>query len=92
MNLDDSTPIQDTRFKTNLSAPVLIGHEDQRPRPRRVAFVDDDRLPPPSIARPRASPDARISDSQFARHRTTNSTADRCPDQTKGKADSRQGS
>eukprot|EP00959_Pyramimonas_sp_CCMP1952_P113803 2379290-Pyramimonas_sp.AAC.1 len=33
--------------------PALIGQEDQRPRLRRVAFVDDDRLPPPSIERGR---------------------------------------
>eukprot|EP00959_Pyramimonas_sp_CCMP1952_P348049 7290106-Pyramimonas_sp.AAC.1 len=36
--------------------PALIGQEDQRPRRRRVAFVDDDRLPPSSIERGRVLP------------------------------------
>eukprot|EP00959_Pyramimonas_sp_CCMP1952_P183640 3839851-Pyramimonas_sp.AAC.1 len=35
-----------TRLRWEPQEPVLIGPEDQRPRPRRVAFVDDDRLPP----------------------------------------------
>eukprot|EP00959_Pyramimonas_sp_CCMP1952_P403401 8452404-Pyramimonas_sp.AAC.1 len=35
-----------TRLCWEPPAPVLIGQEDQRPRPRWVAFVDDDRLPP----------------------------------------------
>eukprot|EP00959_Pyramimonas_sp_CCMP1952_P225263 4710678-Pyramimonas_sp.AAC.1 len=29
-------------------APALLSNEGQRPRPRRVATVDDDRLPLPS--------------------------------------------
>eukprot|EP00959_Pyramimonas_sp_CCMP1952_P229361 4795763-Pyramimonas_sp.AAC.1 len=36
--------------------PVLIGQEDQRPRPRRVAFVDDHRLLSSSIERGRVLP------------------------------------
>eukprot|EP00959_Pyramimonas_sp_CCMP1952_P368299 7714874-Pyramimonas_sp.AAC.1 len=36
--------------------PVLSAQEDQRPRPRRDAIVDDDRPPPPSIERGRMPP------------------------------------
>eukprot|EP00959_Pyramimonas_sp_CCMP1952_P151998 3180069-Pyramimonas_sp.AAC.1 len=32
-----------TRLYWEQPEPVLIGHGDQRPRPRRGAFVDDDR-------------------------------------------------
>eukprot|EP00959_Pyramimonas_sp_CCMP1952_P264286 5526854-Pyramimonas_sp.AAC.1 len=35
-----------TRLFWEPPARLLIGQEGQRPRPRRVAFVDDDRLPP----------------------------------------------
>eukprot|EP00959_Pyramimonas_sp_CCMP1952_P388589 8142425-Pyramimonas_sp.AAC.1 len=45
-----------TRFYWEQPEPALIGRRDTRPRPRRVAFVDDDRLPPPSIERGRALP------------------------------------
>eukprot|EP00959_Pyramimonas_sp_CCMP1952_P371275 7775016-Pyramimonas_sp.AAC.1 len=36
--------------------PALIGQEGPRPRPRRDAFVDDDRPSPPSIERGRVPP------------------------------------
>eukprot|EP00959_Pyramimonas_sp_CCMP1952_P454130 9469413-Pyramimonas_sp.AAC.1 len=43
-----------TRFYWDQLEPALIGQGGPRPRPRRVAFVDDDRLPPTSIERGRA--------------------------------------
>eukprot|EP00959_Pyramimonas_sp_CCMP1952_P250528 5236518-Pyramimonas_sp.AAC.1 len=39
------------RFYWEQPEPALVGQRDPRPRPRRVAFVDDDRPPPPSIER-----------------------------------------
>eukprot|EP00959_Pyramimonas_sp_CCMP1952_P178121 3723033-Pyramimonas_sp.AAC.1 len=41
------------RFYWEQPESALIGQEDPRPRPRWVAFVDDDRSPPPSIERGR---------------------------------------
>eukprot|EP00959_Pyramimonas_sp_CCMP1952_P082276 1719099-Pyramimonas_sp.AAC.1 len=45
-----------TRFYWEQPEWALIAQEDPRLRPRRVAFVDDDRLPPPSIGRCRVLP------------------------------------
>eukprot|EP00959_Pyramimonas_sp_CCMP1952_P295087 6171864-Pyramimonas_sp.AAC.1 len=38
-----------TRLHWGPPAPVLFGNEGQRPRPRRVTTVDDDRLSPPTL-------------------------------------------
>eukprot|EP00959_Pyramimonas_sp_CCMP1952_P410880 8610672-Pyramimonas_sp.AAC.1 len=42
--------VTNTRTRLYWEPPesVLIGQEGQRPRPRRDAFVDDDRLLPPA--------------------------------------------